>query len=267
MTSVPFDKVAHLIRVPVRLGDDELHFLVDTGIGVTVVNERLASRPDIEPLEETYAGRRMSGQLVEAPLVRLPTLAVGDYSVDEHVAVSVDLGDGFDGILGPAYFADRTVTTDPAARTFTVHGPGERVKGIEVPVDVHRDGRSADPFVELVLPSGRTVLVEVDTGSDCLILDSGYMAECALAVGGPGVSTRQGVDETGHTYVRHDATLTGAVHLKAAPETAQNAPKVIFQEIVHDGLVGSEYLYRYRFSFDLAGARLVLAPLNEPPVR
>jgi hypothetical protein len=265
MATVAFDRVAHLIRVPVRLGGDELHFLVDTGIGVTVVNERLSARSDVEPLGETYAGRRMSGQLVEAPLVRLPTLAVGDYAVDGQVAASVDLGDGFDGILGPAFFADRIVTTDPAAGTFTVHEPGQTVGGVEVPVEVHRDGFSADPFVQLVLPSGRTVLVEVDTGSECLILDSRFMAECGLEVGGPGVTAREGVDETGHPYVRYDAMLAGAVHLKAAPETAQDAPKVIFQEIIHDGLVGSEYVYRYRFSFDLAGARLLLGPLSESP--
>jgi hypothetical protein len=265
MTVVGFDRVAHLIRVPVRLGDDELHFLVDTGIGVTGVSERLSARPDVEALAETYAGRRMSGQLVEAPLVRLPNLAVGDYAVDGHVAVSVDLGEGFDGILGPAYFADRIVTTDPAAGTFTVHEPGETVEGMDLPLDVHRDEFSADPFVELVLPSGRTVLVEVDTGSDCLILDSRFMAECGLEVGGPGVTAREGVDETGHPYVRYDAALAGAVHLKAAPETAQDAPKVIFQEIIHDGLVGSDYLYRYRFSFDLAGSRLVLTPLGASP--
>ena len=102
----------------------------------------------------------------------------------------------------------------------------------------------------------------VDTGSECLILDSRFMAECGLEVG-TGVTARDGVDETGH--VRYDATLAGAVHLKAAPETAQDAPKVIFQEIIHDGLVGSEFLYRYRVSVDLAGARLVLAPLSEPP--
>jgi hypothetical protein len=42
---------------------------------------------------------------------------------------------------------------------------------------------------------------------------------------------------------------------------------VIFQEIIHDGLVGAEYLYRYRFSFDLAGERMVLSPLESPPAR
>jgi hypothetical protein len=214
-----------------------------------------------------YAGRRMSGQLVEAPLVRLPGLAVGDYAVEGHVAVSVDLGDGFDGILGPAYFADRIVTTDPAAGTFTVHEQDQAVEGIEVPVDVHRDGPSVVPFAELVLPSGRTILAEIDTGSDRLILDSRFMAECGLEVGGPGVSVREGVDETGQAHVRYDATLAGAVHLKAAPETTQEAPRVIFQDIIHDGLVGSDFLYRYRFSFDLRGERMVLRPLSGPPGR
>lgn len=265
MTTVPFDRVAHLVRVLVRLGGDDLHFLVDTGIGVTVVNARLSQRPDVEPLDETFAGRRMSGQLVEAPLVRLPALAVGDYAVEGHVAASVDLGDAFDGILGPSYFADRIVTTDPVGGTVTIHDAGAPVEGIEVPLEIHRAGRSADPFAELVLPSGRTVLVEVDTGSDSLILDTRFMAECGLEAGGPGVSPREGVDETGHAYVRYDARLPGAVHLKAAPETAQADAKVIFQEIIHDGLVGADYLYRYRFSFDLAGERMVLRPFGRPP--
>jgi hypothetical protein len=262
MTTVAFDRLAHLVRVPVRLGGDELRFLVDTGIGVTVVNHRVTERPDVVGLDESYAGRRMSGQVVEAPLVRLPTLAVGDYAVDGLVAASVDLGDGFDGILGPGYFADRIVTTDPVADTFTVHESGAAVEGIEVPLEIHRDGPSTDPFAELVLPSGRTILVEVDTGSDRLILDSRFMAECGIEVGAPGVSTREGVDETGSAYVRHDATLAGGVHLRAAPQTAKQAPRVMFQEIIHDGLVGSEFLYRYRFSFDLAGERMVLSPLS-----
>lgn len=261
-STVRFDRVAHLVRVPVRLGGDPLRFLVDTGIGVTVVSTRVAARPDVVALGRTYAGRRMSGQLVEAPLVRLPTLALGDHAVDGHVAAAVDLGDQFDGILGPTYFGDRIVTTDPVATAFTVADAGAQVTGIEVPLELHRDGPSADPFVRLVLPSGRTVLVEVDTGSDHLILDTRFMAECGLRADGPDVGTREGVDETGHGYVRYDATLPGSVHLAAAPETAQANPRVIFQAIVHDGLVGADFLYRYRFSFDLAGERMVLGPMS-----
>jgi hypothetical protein len=259
MSTVPLDRLAHFVRVPVSLGGDELRFLVDTGIGPTVVSTAVADRPDVHALGESYAGRRMSGQLVEAPTVRLPALALGDHVVEDHTAVAFDLGEGFDGIVGPAFFGDRMTTTDVVAGTFTVHERGATIDGISVPVDVHRDRLGADPFVDLVLPSGRTVSVEVDTGSDCLILDTRFMAECGLEAGGPGVSARDGVDETGNTYVRYDARLAGAVHLAAAPETAHHAPKVIFQKIIHDGLVGSDFLYRYRFSFDLAGERLVLS--------
>jgi len=83
MTTVALDRVAHLVRVPVRLGGDDLRFLVDTGIGVSVVGTRVAARPDVLDLGRTFAGRRMSGQVVEAPLVRLPELAVGDHVVHD----------------------------------------------------------------------------------------------------------------------------------------------------------------------------------------
>ncbi len=71
----------------------------------------------------------MSGQVVEAPTVRLPALALGDHVVDDHTAVAVDLGEGFDGIVGPAYFGDRATTTDVVAGTFTVHDARRHARG------------------------------------------------------------------------------------------------------------------------------------------
>ena len=38
MSTVLLDRLAHFVRVPVSLGGDELRFLVDTGIGPTVVS-------------------------------------------------------------------------------------------------------------------------------------------------------------------------------------------------------------------------------------
>ena len=49
MTVVGFDRVAHLIRVPVRLGDDELHFLVDTGFSFDLAGSRLVLAPLTAP--------------------------------------------------------------------------------------------------------------------------------------------------------------------------------------------------------------------------
>ncbi|MGW6282823.1 hypothetical protein [Kribbella sp. NPDC055071] len=74
------------------------------------------------------------------------------------------------------------------------------------------------------------------------------------------MTTRTGTDETGYEWSRRWATISGSVWLAAAPETAQVSPRVLFQDIIHEGLVGTSYLGRYRMSVDVTGARLVLGP-------
>lgn len=183
--TVDFDRVAHLVRVPVRVGDDAYRFLVDTGIGLTVVSPAIAARADVRSTGETMSGRRMSGQQIEAPLVNLPTVTLGEYTLTDHVAGVADLGDEFDGILGPDSFAGHTVVTDPAARTLTMGDPAQP-RGYEIPLEMRREGVAVSGFAALVLPSGRQVSVEVDTGSDCLILDTRFAADCGVDLDGPG---------------------------------------------------------------------------------
>jgi predicted aspartyl protease len=264
MTTVAFDRLQHLVRAPVTVGAMQHRFLVDTGIGITVISSAVADRLDGTSTGQTYTGRRMSGQAIEVPLVRVPRITLGEYSVDGHLAGVADLGDaedpdGFAGILGPTFFENHTVTTDPGAMTLTV-GPRESflADGPEIPLDVRRESVSADPFAQLVLPSGREITVEVDTGSDSLILDTRFAADCGIDLDGPDVTTRTGTDETGYSWQRHWATIAGSVHLAAAPGTAQASPRVQFQDIIHDGLVGTGYLERYRMTFDVTGARIVL---------
>jgi predicted aspartyl protease len=269
MTAVAFDRVQHLVRVPVTVGGAEFRFLVDTGIGITVVSSALASRADVRPTGETFTGRRMSGQAVRTPLVRLPMVAFGDYLVEGHVAGVADLGavdgpDGFAGILGPAFFEEQVLTTDPDGRTLTAQ-PREdfQPQGYVVPLDIRRESPSVDPFTRLLLPSGREIDVEVDTGSNHLILDTRFAADCGIELDGPAVTTRTGTDETGYEWTRRWATIDGTVQLAAAPGTAQTRPRVQFQDIIHDGLIGTDYLERYRFSFDVSGERMVLGQRSE----
>ena len=267
---VSFDRVAHLIRVPVTLCGDRYRFLVDTGIGVTVVSSAVATRPDVHPIGETFAAQRMSGQVIEAPLVQLPSLELGGYQVAGHIAVVADLGEvdgehGFAGILGPGFFEHHVVTTAPQAMTLTVQQSatfGE--DGFQIPLEIRRHGPSLDPFAALILPSGREILVEVDTGSDSLILDTRFMADCGVQADSAAVTTKTGEDETGYQWTRHWATADGEVYLAAAPRTAQAQPRVMFQDIVHDGLVGADYLERYRMSFDVSGCRMILSPQPSP---
>ncbi|MEU3457695.1 hypothetical protein ABZ671_29465 [Micromonospora sp. NPDC006766] len=132
-------------------------------------------------------------------------------------------------------------------------------KGVEVPLDIRRHGPSVDPFTTLVLPSGREVVVEVETGSNNLILDTRFLADCGVGVD-DGVTTKTGVDETDHHWTRRWATAQGEVYLAAAPQAAQAQPRVQFQDIIHDGLIGADHLDRYRLHFDVTGPRMILSP-------
>lgn len=263
-STIAFDRVQHLVRIPVGVAGARQRFLIDTGIGVTVVSSAFADRAGLTATGETFAARRMSGQVVDVPLVRLPELEIDNLTIPPQVACVVDLGpaegpDGFDGILGPGSFADHVVTTDPVAMSLTFTPRDDfSLHGTVVPIEVHRDGPSYDPFVPLVLPSGRTVMVEIDTGSPDLILDTRYMADCGVGPDDPQVETTTGTDETGHQWTRRFVTIAGSVHLADAPGTAQAQPRVQFQDIVHDGLVGTAYLERYRVSLDIVGGLLVL---------
>jgi hypothetical protein len=266
LAEVTFDRVQHLVRVPVQVGGDRYQFLVDTGIGVTVVSSAIAARSDVQPTGGSFAGQRMSGQSVGVDLVRLPLLDLAGYAVDGHVAGVADLGDidgpsGFAGIIGPGLFENHIVTTDSRAMTLTVRSAEDfDEKGAEIPLDIRRHGPSVDPFTTLVLPSGREVVVEVDTGSHNLILDTRFLADCGIGIDDDGITAKTGVDETGYHWTRRWATIPGEVYLAAAPQTAQAQPRVQFQDIVHDGLIGTDYLERYRLSFDVTGARMILSP-------
>jgi predicted aspartyl protease len=254
---VRFDRFNHAVRVPVQVGGSRYRFLVDTGIGITVVSSAVATRDDVRPTGDSMTGRRMSGQEIQAPLVLLSSLRLGDYTAEDHLAAVADLGDEFDGIIGPSFYAGHALTVDPAAMTVafvdvaTVGAP-------EVPMQVRREEFTVAAFVSLVLPSGRQVSVEVDTGSDNLILDTRFAADCGIDLNAPEVTTKTGTDETGHFWTRHWVTIDGSVHLSEAPRTAQQSPRVQFQDIIYDGLLGTDYLDRYRYTMDFDQARMFL---------
>lgn len=261
-----FDRVGHFTRIPVTVGKEPCRFLFDTGIGVNVVSTSVADRQNLVHVGESFAGQRMSGQWVEAELVYLPPVTVGERVLCEQVAAVADLGQedgagGFAGILGLSAFDHVQVTVDPWAATLTLGDPGRTA--FRVPLDIRRDGPSTAPFAELVLPEGQTISVEVDTGSGCLILDAGFLNEGDVTALGE-LEASKGVDETGYEWVRLRGQLSGGIHFAAAPQSRQESPCVLFQDIIHDGLIGTEYLDRFRYTVDVRGEQLLLTPLQGP---
>ncbi|MDX6414796.1 MAG: hypothetical protein QOH23_2206, partial [Gaiellaceae bacterium] len=174
MPGAPFQYLHHLVTVPVTAGDHETRFILDSGIGLTLVTDRFAERLALEAGPETFTGRRMSGQAVTLPLATLSALRF-DTLEREDVRVGILDTASFppevaelDGFLSLAFFDEQPFTVDYAAGVVYVGAPGS---GAPIDIRIESDGPDVTAFMPLVLPSGRRIEVEIDMGSDVLILD------------------------------------------------------------------------------------------------
>jgi hypothetical protein len=64
--------------------------------------------------------------------------------------------------------------------------------------------------------------------------------------------------ETGRAYTRRFTRLAGRIHPTTAAHLAQDDPDVMFQRIIHDGLVGHAFLRQHVVTFDVSGRSDVL---------
>lgn len=193
----------------------------------------------------------MSGQAIAVLLgsagsfeiggTRLPDVPVGIF--DMHAMAG--LGD-VAGFLSLTCFRTIPVTVDYAA-------------GTPVAVQVGVDGCSTDLKLGLELPGGRPVSVEVDTGSEVLILDEDCARDAGIDLHGPGVRTVAANDETGREVVRYFTDLRGDVTVSGSPAAHVTDPPVMVQKIIYDGLAGDRFLRNFTTTYDLARSRMIFA--------
>src|SRR5262249_13098304 len=174
MQRVPFEYVEHLVVLPVSAGGADTRFVFDSGVGLTLLSASLAHALGCEPAGAEFSGRRMSGQEVSVPLATLDSLEVAGYRRSKLTVGVLDLPipgfDGIGGFLSLDFFGGAPVTVDYGSQHVVV---GERPEGVAVDVRVERDGSSTVVYMPLKLPNGRWIEVEVDMGSNELILDVG----------------------------------------------------------------------------------------------
>ena len=260
MTEVEFERLQHLVTVPVVVNGAATRFVFDSGIGLTLVREKLASDAEIETSGKSFTGRRMSGQAVTLPL-GVASVACAGSTLQRHEVGILDMSPfpdalaGIGGFLSLAFFADRPVMVDYERRV-VICDP-DAADGLSVPVAVERDGPSVTVFMPLTIPGGRSISVEVDMGSDELILDERFAVETGAPLESDGVRRVDGTDETGHDYTRRFTRLPGPIYPTAAPDLRQDDPDAMFQQIIHDGLLGDAFLRRYVVTFDVAEERIV----------
>ena len=265
-TEIPFQRIGHFIRIPARMpSGGPARFLVDTGIGITVVNSAFAQQHRLEPTGRQFVGTRMAAEdKVTAPLMHLPGIALGDEKLSDLTVAVADLGDaegpnGFDGILGLDVLGDMPLTIDPLRAIVRFRGQADP-EGFQVPAKVERDGESVCLYVDVRLPDGTVITAEVDTGSGSTILDSRYLPNCAVTPNDSDARTVRVVNETGIEVSRSFIPVLGPISLLTAPETAHHGATVMFQDLRLDGLIGTAFLDRYVQTFDTRSGTVTLTP-------
>ena len=268
-STTPFALAGHALVVPVKVDDTvETRFILDTGIGIDLVLKPLADRLGLRTAGEAH-GQRMSGQELTVPLARLRSLAMGGARAEDLEVGVFDLGGlppafaGVEGFLSLRFFETRPFTIDYARGVVVLETPAglaARVAaGAVVPLHLDRTPHTLTVFLRMDVSVGDPALVEVDTGSDDLILHSRYLSALGIDPAGQGVRTQKGTDETGHAFVRRFTRMRAPVFPAAAPAMRLENSPVMFQDIIHDGLVGHGYLKNFVVTYDLPGSRLILA--------
>jgi hypothetical protein len=267
-TPVALEYLAHLLTVPVTVSGIETRFIFDTGIGPNLISESLAAKAGCVADGSTFTGRRMSGQAVQISLGSVASLDVGSYRCSDlrvgifDMHAMAGLG-GVEGFLSLSCFRGTPVTVDYTAGLVVIEDEASLARraavGIPVAVRVELDGCSTQVMLGIDLPDGRPVMVEVDTGSDCLILNEELAGHAGVDMHGDRTRKVEGEDETGNAVVRYFSTVNGDISVTEAPLIRVAGPEVMLQKIVYDGLVGNAFLSRFTTTYDLANSRMIFA--------
>ena len=267
MAKIPFTIIGgHLMQIPAKVNGKEVEFLLDTGIGPSVLSMDFAEELNLHKVG-AIAGKRMSGQEIEIPLVKVPSMEVGNL-VRENLDVGIFDTSGFPavlkdikGILSIGFFRGSILTIDYHNSYLVVTDKGTNDRflddGTRVPVEIEYNGPSITLYVSIRLPSGRITKFEVDTGSDLLIVNSKLMGELGVDPNNEGVESIKGTDETGHDYERFFAEIEGEIAMDKNPDIMQKNPRAIFQDIIYDGLLGHDFLKKYLVSFDIDNKEMI----------
>lgn len=266
--AIPFRYAgSHLLRIPVTINDSiQTHFILDTGIGVNLLSRSLADRLQCKVMSR-YTGKRMSGQELTVPMSQIQSLSLGpNRQSDVQVGIWEMRGflpegadfEGVEGFLSLNFFRNQPFTMDYQNGRLILEDDSSLAarlsRGVEFPLILQDDGTNLCIFLNLDLPGGPPIRVELDLGGNILTLNSRLMKRLGVDPESPAVLQERRQDETGFDYLRYFTKIQGPLTLGAFQ---QSDLSVMFQDIIYDGLVGNDFMKRFVVTYDLAKARLI----------
>jgi hypothetical protein len=200
-----------LIVIPVRINQKgPFDFMVDTGSQVTVIDPSLAEGLGLKP--QGKVGLVYVASYAQAALTALDTLEAASQIVEKPFAVVQDLGSiqaadpRIRGVLGENFLAHFDLLIDYTHKLLCLDQTAamrESVRGERIPLVAPQNPEDEVPFTERLVISihlsgtgTRQILLQLDSGSDGLILYAGNEANSGLlkqaTLQGSGVGNAQG---------------------------------------------------------------------------
>lgn len=259
------------IFVQVKLNGREYLMMLDTGAGITVVDQPVAEALRLPPGDSMNV-LGASGQ-GSASVTRLSSLQIGNVHLrDVQVAVT-DLGlirliggSRFGGILGFNVLSRFRVTVDYHRRTLTLERPGGKLPPGRA---IIAQFPGATPMLGVEVEDIGKVPMLLDTGAAMSILpvEAGQQWQpfrsaslgLTLGVGGMGNVPRAARAST----VRLAGETVRGVMLMYSPPAVQGAPVQILSEAGF-GLLGNNLLRHFRLTIDYPMRTVVLHRLPKP---
>jgi hypothetical protein len=268
--SVPIHFIQHAIVVPVRInGTIDSNFILDTGIGMSLISKSLCDKVHCK-ISGNYTGKRMSGQEVSVSLSSLASLTLGSFRrKNSRVGVfpdSFNTGDDFtkiDGFISLEFFENVPFTINYKERVLTIEDAtslaARKRNGRSMQLEIVRDQGTVGALLSMDVPNGPPAKMEVDTGSGAFILNEPYMSRLGINPKDSSVERLEGKDETNQPYTRYVSNISGSLFPVGAKEMAVENPKVIFQKIIYDGLVGDAFFKNFIVTYDIPDSQMTLA--------
>ena len=199
-----------LIVIPVRINQKgPFDFMVDTGSQVTVIDPSLAEGLGLKP--QGKVGLVSVASYAQAALTALDTLEAASQIVEKPFVVVQDLGSiraadpRIRGVLGENFLAHFDLLIDYSHKLLCLDqtpAMRESVRGERIPLVAPQNPEDEVPFTERLVISihlsgtgTRQILLQLDSGSDGLILYAGNEANSGLlkqaTLQGSGVSNAQ----------------------------------------------------------------------------
>jgi hypothetical protein len=277
---IPIELVNNLIFVRTRINNSEpMWFIFDTGASVTIINERVVKELGLR------AGRREKGTgtggeievgMIDGVSLSMPGVTVSDQTVG---AFPLDMfapvaGRQVGGIIGYDFIKEFVVEIDYAASLLDLYEPASYdYKGAGEIVPVNLIERKPWVRASLVLSDQQSFegTFEIDTGGDgAMVISTPFVKKHKLdelipnrrAGNSGGAGGMVGASDGRVAGVR-----LGRFTLKRPIVTLIQARAGEYATEKFDGVIGGEFLRRFKLIVDYSRRRVILEPngrLNDP---